>query len=339
MQSYLFAGFLLLITAAMAEENVIHQRQADMCSNSQYIQAVACQTGFEEESVRISIKHQCRQQNGEPLLERSRLYGCAVNASGSYCFWIARTNQNVLRDVAILQDNNNVCSFTGSCISECRSVLQRLSNELGCCYNAFSDILDEYPYSQFTTIYNDTLLSLCDVETETETCEGIFDLTIPEPSTNCTDQSETLQSIDASCMNPALLTYYYSLDCTRLSGDIRRDFPLCGFRNGQYCFESSDNFNQDVDEARMICNRDTDLCSTDCMRRLSGIKEDYGCCARGLGIANSDLPWSPCGIDPPNEYCDVRLTSSSVTSMKMASSSAVITAILTLAIATLTKLQ
>ena len=171
-----------------------------------------------------------------------------------------------------------------NCSDECKNGLTALRTELGCCINTiYND--SESTYDSFLPLFNDSLWSLCDVETvRTGGCPGGDEYTLPEnPQQTCTESELGKKLLSLSCAEAIMDTlndfgkqcdcdvyYQYYLDLC--SVDDENNF--CAVRN------ISDDIATYITPIGQTCN--TDDCSSACKSNLQKFVVEIDCCVNSL---------------------------------------------------------
>ena len=205
---------------------------------------------------------------------------CAKESSnGLYC-GVAHL---YLRDVSSAYAACNNGSIGGSeCSDECRNGLTALRTELGCCINTIYNGSGSAS-ALFQPLFNDSLWSLCGVETvPTGGCPGGDEYTLPENPQSCTQMefenkllslacTETIRDYLKGVSNCEAYYQYYLELC---SVDDKNNF--CALRY------ISDDIATYITPIGQTCNRSTDDCTSDCKSNLQKFVIANDCCVNSL---------------------------------------------------------
>lgn len=236
---------------------------------------------------------------------------CRRNSNGRYC----DSGSSFL--FVYTKDITNVCrNSTTVCSTECRNLLTRTRNELGCCINIGQNDSSNLIYDPEP--FNYTLWSNCNVEPITEECTPST-VNLPQRSgRTCTPSSLFEQLNRVSCTRRYVEPVLKVLSATEGCDPIRQAaLEQCGVNEfGTLCAQINSSTVQ-ISSTSLVCEN-TQMCSQDCMEALQSLKGTYGCCVNNLyngSLDNIVVPrmdwlsfefWVQCGVSTPG-ICEAKL--------------------------------
>lgn len=222
---------------------------------------------------------------------------------------------------------------TSSCSPQCKSSLEALRNDFGCCINSIINITS----INEPLIYSSSFWSMCGVET-VGLCSNIATITPVNFTTNCPsqrEQSEMLQ--DSVCANGQFtVDRFYEGDVCRKT--LASDFvDSCGQNDfGRYCGTDRSL----LDNITLSCTQGNETCSPECRDALLAARSEIDCCVNNLFNMTFDTSsstcqpfpdtifdlWDRCNVVSPG-FCPSTLTHTSVmtTSVVMTTTDPVMT--------------
>ncbi len=220
-------------------------------------------------------------------------FRCRRNEYGQYC-------GGAITEADYDMISQQLCTSTSSCSTKCRTALENVKDQAGCCVTLFfSELLErcniEVPHPCWPTslrIPDDiTQDSLCDTEVEFKSKVQRISCTYRQPITYALRN-------EFGCRKAAQI---YDTRCTR--------------RDGYFCFEILDAFEASsmARNSLLLASENCRLgssCTSQCNDSLLAVKEDVGCCLRSVDVSqdlysfdrndflNSTL-WEQCGVERP----------------------------------------
>lgn len=199
---------------------------------------------------------------------------CAKKKDGTYCVsvnsYFERHFRNCQRDLQSL-----------NCSPQCKSSLQTLRDDYGCCINSLWNI--SFPPYFPSYLFNYSFWSMCGIETVSSVCSNIATIPPVNPTQSPTEclltrkQVEILHSILCSPAAQSTVDRLYE-------GNICRKkvanylIHICSHKSdGQYC-SILDTHYQAVSNVTSSCTQGNETCSTGCRDALLMAKDEIGCC-------------------------------------------------------------
>ena len=204
---------------------------------------------------------------------------------------------------------------TKICAPKCRTQLEDVREELGCCINAHFNRSS----SPFYFSYN--LWNLCVVPLPPPACEdhGELRLTAPATERNCTANIAQ----DLICSNNIGQAYINSLledsRCSQINLNTAKEVAiLCSVNaDGELCTVVE----SDISLISSICNVEINnasaICTPMCRDTLEMMRSDEGCCINTFNQSDSAETetrpaldyrlWKSCGVETPG-FCESKLT-------------------------------
>lgn len=275
---------------------------------------------------------------------------CTTNpaAEGEYC---AALVLNAIEDFINVNTN---CRSTGEtsvtvCPVNCAPALRAIKNRFGCCINSVfntssgPDTLLEDSETDpvaaalqslgqiFSEVFNDSLWSLCGVETVRTICDNTKTVTPKYDSPICTISELAQQEFDIVCGSESLEEIDKVLkdkNCFFVSRTIN---DVCEVNSeGQYCFlltvGSSDSQTPgSVSEVETECSQFQETCPIDCRSALEEFRNNLGCCVNRYNTSTTGVTyqfetsyalWNQCGVDTTG-VCESILNRSPATTEAM----------------------
>lgn len=229
---------------------------------------------------------------------------CATNAMGMRCGLAGLSADSVLSVASVCAENNGT-----SCTDDCRDLLMRIHDELGCCISgAFNS--STFPLSAREP-FRYSLWSNCGVDT-VDNCPDNSNIELPEVQVDPECSNLQVESARIACSGRFISSIFNALsaddDCSPLIQVIEEG---CGVNEaGRPCFELSPSLNAGIISANFNCS-DTNACPSACVTSLESLVETTGCCINNVfngtlsQLTNatvsflSDEFWSLCGLETP----------------------------------------
>ena len=244
-------------------------------------------------------------------------YLCAQREDDTYCSLISSSS---FSDV---EANCDYVEGSTSCSPQCKSSLEAIRNDFGCCINSFFNISS---IGRQPAVLSYSLWSLCGVETVSSVCSNIASVAPVNTSVNSTTrcpsaQERTEMELDILCSPAGQVTVdrLYEGDICRktLANDI---IATCGQNDlGRRCTKST--YRPLLDGIASSCTQGNETCSSECRDALLTARNEIGCCVNNLfnmtfGISSIDCQpfpdtifnlWDQCGVTSPG-FCSSSLT-------------------------------
>ena len=265
----------------------------------------------------ISIQTVCL---GQETIDNGAAFFCGRNTQGQACYEAFRSNNG--------SRANDACRNEATCTASCRTELQDLIAEVGCCIRSsgYFSLLQENDVS---------FIDNCGLD-RPDFCPHLFN-SDPDVSTAVTEACQALQEVrgirgylefaDEECRNAVLPVTDSFNDILNTTVDLRMAaeavcIPACQSlitietvclgqevidngtaffcgRNaqGEACYEAFRS--NDGSRANDACMNE-DTCTASCRTELQDLVADVGCCFRSTGY----IPLQPfigkCGLDEPD---------------------------------------
>ena len=257
-----------------------------------------CQNGLQEQL--YTLAKECRQEELASVAQ----FNCGVNADGLYC------GQG--REIADQYGSEaQSCFSSSSCSSTCRSGVNRINNQLGCCSGYWTRTL-----SGQTTILSGSLWSSCGVSPGPLCPIPMFDSSVTATRTcSLNEASRILFAHRCRQENSGAIEVLAST--TGCSTVAKVHVETCEVdSNGNFCI-----FNPGINTAvRFVrdctTSRSSSSCSSSCRSSMIALRNELGCClnthyngslARVAPVSTFDqiLPyftnsfWAKCGVATP----------------------------------------
>ena len=307
------------------------------CSSGYYQQFVDIALGCGNKSIAMAIAELCQRiENGDFCVPATfrflRDHTETFNQGGATCV---------------------TALTTGTCPSSCRSALQLVSSELGCCLN--TNIT-----KSFVTV-NAALWNICSVPQPADDCVDGLTLNPPQNAQTCSLQELIGRVADYTCMpsvgQPLVDALLQNSNCDAMA---RQYVDICSTNaNGQNCSSvlqsslvlnvngigpaaSDSSFTtllQNCSSSSLVSSSEFQ-CDSSCESAVNNIANAYGCCVSVFNVSLDGVQpvvpqlshglWNSCGVETPG-VCNVstlRFSRSSVTIMKSLATSQWMVAIL-----------
>ena len=212
---------------------------------------------------------------------------CSLDAaSGTYC----RETSSYYHDIFRILFSACGPSIYGNatCSPECKTRLQTIRDDLGCCINAalnYTSNVIEF----LRPAFGYSLWSSCQVEPVTTTCTGMLPYTLPNEATsqsNCGNRELQTRLLELFCA-PSVLNNLRAA----LAGDAGCESYLqyamitCSLHeNGTFCLatnEPNEDVNKFIIPLMTNCNS-SQPCSTRCNQYLAEYRNTRGCCVNAI---------------------------------------------------------
>lgn len=233
--------------------------------------------------------------------------GCAKSDSGQPCTQGIIDTILSFRNILLYCIDNLLPNV--SCSSQCRTALETIQSELGCCINAFYN--DTRISSTFIPYFTD-LWWKCGLE-DVGTCSNIPSFVPGTRFPPCSDSSAFQSALSYKCTQTRLQQV---LNALAEAGDkcqylVESNVNACAQRcNGNFCGVNTlvnSTAIIDLRYAISICT-DSLFCSSNCKSALNSVRTSSGCCLNNLYNSSSPLQvtsyelWNRCGVVSPG-FC------------------------------------
>lgn len=286
------------------EDSHGHQALQDECG--EMIFSKACENGFFQDYV--DLLEECHEHDEAKALQD----GCRSKPNGKYC-----GSMDIFAMRRNIEKNCNISDPT-SCHATCKSSLNTIRSDLGCCLKIYNDSTPPFSYK---------LWSACDTEPVTQECsESTVKL--------------SKRKIDQTCdgiWSPNFLQKLYSSVICKKKNLESIDFKLQTSKSCQDMFRASINSICRANELGMHCNAELSsfakatmasascykifTCDPLCANALQDISNTVGCCfnheyndssnGRVMFEWMSHSFWTMCGLEPLGT-CDAQFTSHAI---------------------------
>ena len=208
-----------------------------------------------------------------------------------------------------------ISNTTTDCSPECKSSLQGLRDDLGCCINVFLNNTESPAYPFYQQLFDSTLWGLCDVPL-VETCP----IKLPDnlekivPRT-CSDKELVAHPFEVLCASSVVS----GIDGCKYLNEYYRD--ICSFdEDGEYCINKDivSHFSSYIFPIMRTCNASQE-CSEECKGLLQQFESDLGCCVNVLynstfgyiksinaQFLETNNLFIQCNVEPPPSNCEVK---------------------------------
>ena len=241
---------------------------------------------------------------------------CAQREDDTFCLLINSSS------VSGVQDNCVGVESSTSCSPQCKSSLEAVRNDFGCCINSVFNISSV----RQPAVFSYSFWSMCGVETVSSVCSNIATFAPVNSTTRCPSDQERTEMIEDILCSPAgqvTVDRLYEGDICRKS--VASDFIVsCGQNDlGRRC--SNSTYRSFLFVIASSCSRTqvNETCSTECRDALLTARNETGCCVNNLfnlsfGISSAvcqPFPdtifnlWDQCGVASPG-FCSSSLTQS-----------------------------
>lgn len=268
--------------------SVLYRAQCSTSYAQNYINTIS-QCGLLGNTVAIGIESSCHQ-----------------NEAGEFCGAALVAND-------IIQIETHCRS--ASCSAECRSSLQTIKNDAGCCLDSVY-VLKALFYSNFSN---------CGISYPSACRPTSLDIPTPSNDPSCGTNGENIEKINLQffCSSKNIQPVLNTLNSNNCQEVARLIELSCSYRNGNFCVEEISELNSDfitnaITNCPFISN-----CSMGCSSSINTLKANLGCC---LNIFNSSLSlardlfststefdtvwdnslWQQCNIMPPGD-CETKI--------------------------------
>lgn len=281
-----------------------------------------CMSGILQLDVDTVLR--CRTASNLETL-RSQYSMCAKSESGAHCGSLPLVPSMVEQCSGSISSNN--------CTQECRSYLENLKNELGCCINEHSSIFN----GTHNEIFSYDLWNLCEITVPPKSCRehGLtFNITKSTKNFTCTAEHPYNQYDDplyysSLCAKDGPGQAYIDImlkdkNCLSINSEVAKLVAeRCSVNsNGGFC-EMEEQYSNVYDAIVRLeptfcdveINNGTVGCRDDCRNYLNDVKNSLGCCINYFFTVNESIidchqymqVLTSCGVESP-EFCKSTLS-------------------------------
>ena len=238
---------------------------------------------------------------------------CAVSERGDFC---GSASFLYDQDGTRLMDIQNNCSAVlesgSNCPSNCRTLLEELKENLGCCISFINDT------QQVPAVVNYRVWNTCNISLPAKRCDNGLIIDNFSSFHRCSDAELYHRVYRQALCRPSVGQPYVnfllmiSSRCPYLLLEARYVVNLCSFNEAEFPCELFSE--REVDSLDSICELSfmSGNCSSECKGRIKELSNSLGCCVNHYNT--SDSPplglsyslWASCEVESPG-FCESSL--------------------------------